>query len=91
VMTVASVGDEKVTEVEEGGEYSDAEIENLVRVETKKAAVEVGGSRDAQTEIIDMRSFNVVEGSRVSGQIIDATAQVVPGLNEFFAPGGDSE
>lgn len=83
-MTVSSEGSEKVVDVGRGRQFSDEEAESLVREEAMRAAVNAGASGNVETEILDMRKFNVVERSRVRGQIVDATAQAVPGLNEIF-------
>ncbi|MDY6765304.1 MAG: hydantoinase/oxoprolinase family protein, partial [Halobacteria archaeon] len=86
-MTVASAGPEKVTEVTEGKEYTDIEARKMVKREALKAAVDAGGDEDSETEILSMRKFNVVEKSWVVGQIVDATAQAVPGINDYFRKG----
>ncbi|MDY6779719.1 MAG: hydantoinase/oxoprolinase family protein, partial [Halobacteria archaeon] len=88
-MTVGSVGAEKVERVDKGRRFSDEEVEELVRDEARRAAERAGGERDdeAPTEVLELGRFNVVEGSRVVGEVVDATAQVEPGYRRLS--GGD--
>lgn len=83
-MTVSSEGNEKVVDVGRGRQFSDEEARSLVRDEAERAARAAGAEGTVETEVLDLRKFNVIEESRVAGQIVDATAQAVPGLNRYF-------
>lgn len=83
-MTVTAAGGERTTDVEQGRTYDDADVEALVTRETREATARAGGDPDATIDVSDVRRFNVVEGGRVEGEIVDATAQATPGLIEVF-------
>jgi N-methylhydantoinase A/oxoprolinase/acetone carboxylase beta subunit len=80
-MTVSALGTETET-VESGRTFTDDEVESLAAERARAAARQAGASsaEDLPVEVRNTRRFNVVERSRVAGQIIDATAQVEPGL-----------
>ena len=80
VLTVTAVGPESVEEVERGRTFDDEEIRDLAAERARGAAVEAGGEAGHPVEVTSQRAFNVVERSRIVGQIVDATARVEPGL-----------
>lgn len=91
VLTVTAVGPESVEEVERGRTFDDEEIRDLAAERAREAAVAAGGEADHPVEVTDRRTFNVVERSRVVGQIVDATARVEPGLRSVDVDEGGGE
>ena len=88
-VTVSSVGT-RTSEVEQGRTFDDEEIDRLA-VDHARGAAREAGATAAETlpvEVLHSRRFNVVEDAEVAGQIVDATAQVTPGLRDRF--GGDA-
>ncbi|MDY6774879.1 MAG: hydantoinase/oxoprolinase family protein [Halobacteria archaeon] len=82
VTTVTALGSTK----REAGydQLTHEEIERIACEEALRAAKDAGAGEDTgmdEVETVNMRRFNVVENSRVVGQIADATAQVVPDLS----------
>ncbi len=79
-MTVASAGEEKVEEVEQGRRYDEDDAREVVARETAEATRRAGGDATTdEVEITSFRSFDVVEDGRVVGSIVDAEAQAEPG------------
>ncbi len=99
VTTVTALGSTK-----RETSYDDLGDDHLRRIagdEALRAAEDAGARRSydygngvddtdhAEVEVLNARIFNVVENSRVAGQIADATAQVVPDLS--YRHGSDNE
>jgi len=84
-MTVSALGTE-TEDVEQGRTFTDDEVESLAADRARAAARQAGASsaEDLPVDVRDTRRFNVVERSRVAGQVVDATAQVEPGLAVTF-------
>lgn len=87
VLTVTAVGPESIEEVERGRTFDEEEIRELAADRAREAALEAGGEPGHPVEVTSQRAFNVVERSRVVGQIADATARVEPGSREVDVGG----
>ncbi len=81
--TVSSVGPETVEKIKKGKKFSEKEARDIAKTEAKEAAIEAGGELN-EAEVLSFRKFNVVESSKVKGHIIDATAQIKPGIDRIL-------
>ncbi|MFW6385046.1 MAG: hydantoinase/oxoprolinase family protein [Halodesulfurarchaeum sp.] len=88
VKTVTSVGPESVESIETGTRYSDERAREIVEDAAKRAAASAGGDESDPVEILAYDRFNVVDRTRVVGQIINARARVEPAIERVYA-GGD--
>jgi N-methylhydantoinase A len=80
-MSVTAL-DTDVEGIERGRTFADNEVEKLAIDHARRAAREAGATVDGPlpVEIPNSRRFNVVEDAHVTGQVVDTTAQVSPGL-----------
>lgn len=87
-MTVSALGTE-TEPVERGRTFGDDEVETLATEKARETAHRAGAPSGADAPVVvrQARRFNVVENARVAGQVVDATAQVEPGLG--VEVGGD--
>ncbi len=78
-MTVNGVQKDVVT----GKRFSRDEILDIAGEEIERVSKEAGGSSISEQEIQikNLRSFNIVEGGRVAGQITDLEGHVKPGIS----------
>ncbi|MFB6110882.1 MAG: hydantoinase/oxoprolinase family protein [Halodesulfurarchaeum sp.] len=84
IKTVTSVGSEQVDAVEEGRQFSDREVREIVAAAAQEAARAAGGEPNKPIEIQATDGFSVVERGSVVGQIINARARVAPGIERWF-------
>ncbi|MEF8978349.1 MAG: hydantoinase/oxoprolinase family protein [Haloarculaceae archaeon] len=83
-MTVSAIGT-RTERVKQGRTFGDKEIERLAVDSAREAARDAGAPHgDTPVEVLESRQFNVVEKSRVDGQIVDVTAQIEPALRHHF-------
>lgn len=87
VMTITSVGPERVESVEEGERFTDSQARKIALDAAKTAAEDAGGDPDQPTEILAYDRFSVVERSRMVGQIITARARVIPAIDRTLLGG----
>ncbi len=87
-VTVSALGTE-TEPVERGRTFDDDEVATLAIERAREAARRAGAQSDTEmpVNVRHTRRFNVVEKARVAGQVVDATAQVEPGLGVEL--GGD--
>ncbi|MFB6070912.1 MAG: hydantoinase/oxoprolinase family protein [Halanaeroarchaeum sp.] len=87
VMTVTAIGPETVEAVEEGRRFTDEQATEIALDRAREAAENAGGDPNAPAEVRSLERFSVVERTEVAGQIFDAEARIVPGIEYRFAEG----
>ena len=87
VMTVTAIGPESVESIETGRRFSAEQARDIAIDRAREAAEAAGGDPRDEVEVRSLDRFDVVEGGAVIGQIFDAAARIVPGIEFDFAAG----
>ncbi|MFB6125351.1 MAG: hydantoinase/oxoprolinase family protein [Halanaeroarchaeum sp.] len=88
VLTVTAVGPESVETIEQGRRFTNEQVREMAIERARAAAADAGGDPDAEAEVRSLERFSVVERTEVAGQIFDATARIVPGIEYRFGGEG---
>lgn len=87
IMTVTSIGPETVEDVEQGRRFTIEQAREIAVERARQVAERAGGDPEAEAEVRSVDRFSVVEHTRVAGQIVDATARIVPGIEYRLSEG----
>ena len=91
-LTTTEAGGTREESVSRGRRFDDEEVRKLAIEKARAAARRAGADwekgQSPACEVLDARRFNVVERRHVQGEVVDAVAQVEPGVRRTL--GADS-